>query len=436
MNLEGELSVLREFASEYRDHLPSRHELDVVSTFQLSWNLTPDPAKQILRVMGELAPAVVPKTLLRATLNFPEQSPVRDELSKGLSELARLSLVELSSSGDALAHRLILAFARHRNMADDTSPLDRCLEVLLGQMRRANENPGASTNRELESLIVHAEFLATTGQLSSVDLGRLLSFVGMHHRTMGRFTAARLAHSGALASDEKSFEPGHRSIAVRQSNLALVLQDLGQFEEARDLLRRALASDKKSFGSGGHPSIAITQSNLAAVLKDLGQLEEARDLPRQALASDEKSFEPGYPSIARSQSNLAMVLKDLGQLEEARGLLRQALESAENSFEPGHPSIALRQSNLAMLLKDLGQLEEARDLLRRALAAAEKSFEPGHLSIVVKQSNLALVLMDLGHLKEARDLLRKAYSASLELYGPDHPQTKTLKTNLEGLPEQ
>ena len=56
-------------------------------------------------------------------------------------------------------------------------------------------------------------------------------------------------------------------------------------------------------------------------------MEEARDLLRQALASDEKSFEPGHPSIAISQSNLALVLKDLGQLEEARDLLRQALAS-------------------------------------------------------------------------------------------------------------
>ena len=75
----------------------------------------------------------------------------------------------------------------------------------------------------------------------------------------------------------------------------------------------------------GHPSIATHQSNLALVLKDLGELEEARDLLRQALAVALQTFEPGHPSIATRQSNLAMVLKDLGELEEARDLLRQAL---------------------------------------------------------------------------------------------------------------
>jgi tetratricopeptide (TPR) repeat protein len=429
MQREGEVSILQEFASEYRDQLPSRHELDVVSTFQLSWQITPDPAKQILRAMGELAPTIVPKKLLRIILNLSLQSSFRDELSKGVSDLARLSLVELSSNGDPVAHRLILAFARHRNAVDHASPLDRCCEVLLEQMRRANDAPDASTNRELESLIPHAEFLVSTDQLNPEDFGKLLSFVGIHHRTMGRFTAARHAAYTALASAEKSFEPGHPSIASRQSNLATVLQDLGQLDEARDLLRQALASAEKSF-EPGHPSIATRQSNLATVLQDLGELEEARDLLRQALASDEKSFAPGHPSIATSQSNLALVLRDLGELEEARDLLRQALASAEKSFEPGHSSIAIRQSNLALVLQDLGQLEEARDLLRQALASDEQSFEPGHPSIATRQSNLALVLRDLGELEEARDLLRQALASDEESFELGHPSIAIRQSNL------
>ena len=218
-------------------------------------------------------------------------------------------------------------------------------------MQRAYDNPDANVNRELESLIPHAEFLAATGRLRPEDLGSSLNAVGTHHQTMGRFIAARHSLSRALASDEKSFEPGHPSIARSQSNLALVLLDLGQLEEARDLLRSALASNERSFESG-HLSIARSQSNLATVLRQLGQLEEARDLLRKALASAVKSFEPGHPSIASRQGNLALVLKDLGQLEEARDLFRKALASDEKSFAPGHPSIAIRQGNLALVLKD------------------------------------------------------------------------------------
>jgi len=157
MKEEGEVGVLAEFTSEYKDQLPSGHELDVVSTFQVSWNITPHPAKQLLRVMGELAPAPVPKKLLRTILDLPEQRALRDELSKSLDELARLSFIDRDSSGHPLAHRLILAFVRHRNLADNASPFDRCRETLLEDLQRVNANPEANTIRELELLIPHAE---------------------------------------------------------------------------------------------------------------------------------------------------------------------------------------------------------------------------------------------------------------------------------------
>lgn len=388
MNAQGEMEVLAEFAEEYRDQLPSQHEVDIARTFQLSWDSAPAAAQEVLRVMGELSPAPVPRALLRSVLDWPAESALHDKLGKSLDELVRLSLVELDKGGEATAHRLILAFVRHRNSLDGASPFDRCVEVIQQQMDRAVEHPDAETNRELERLLPHAEFLAATGRLSPEDLGTLLGRIGIHHRNMGRHTAARQAHRRALTSAEESFAAGHPQVAIRQSNLALVLRDLGQLEEARDLLLQALASAENWFAPG-HPRIAIRQSNLAVVLRDLGQFEDARDLLRQALASNEKSFAPGHPSLAITQSNLATVLRDLGQWEEARDLLRQALTSDEKSFAAGHPSIAITQSNLALVLSDLGQLEEARDLLRQALATF------------------------------------------LERFGPEHPKTKTVRRNLE-----
>ena len=100
-----------------------------------------------------------------------------------------------------------------------------------------------------------------------------------------------------------TFAPGHPSIARSQSNLALVLQDLGQFRRRRaDLLSAALAANEQSFPPG-HPSIAGRQSNLATVCyKIWGQLAEARDLLEKALASYEQTFAAGHPSIASAQS--------------------------------------------------------------------------------------------------------------------------------------
>jgi len=377
MRATSDIELLTEFASQYRDHLPSRHETDIVGTFQLSWDAAPEVGRAVLRAMGELAPVGVPQFLLQSVLNLTAGTSVRDPLGRALDELSRLSLLELDVNANPIAHRLILAFARHRNVADSATPFNQCLAAIQEQMDRVSLTPDAVTIYELNLIVPHAESLLTRSLIRPEDLSRLADRLGTHYQALGRYSDARRARTEALASAEKAFEPGYATIATRQSNLALVLQDLGQLEEACDLLRKALASAEKAF-EPGHPTIAIRQSNLAQVLQDLGQLEEARDLLRKALASDVKTFEPGHPSIAITQSNLAQVLQDLGQLEEACDLLRKALASDEKTFGPGHPAIAIKQSNLALVLKDLGQFEEARDLLKKAHPVYLSRFGPNH----------------------------------------------------------
>ena len=427
MSKAGEMAALRTFAERYGDELPSRHELDVAATFQLSWNQLLDPAKRTLRAIAEMAPAPVPVRVLRSALGMEERG-LDDPLAEAISELERLSLAEVDEEGDPGIHRLVRSFVLHITPAEE-SLRGAVAEALVREMGRAGDEADTPAYHELEPLLPHAEMVARAEGVDAEQKVSLWGSIGWQHENHGRYVAGKVARTHSLREAEASFEPGHSSIAVRQSNLATVLKDLGELAEARDLLRKALASDEASF-EPGHPTIAVRQSNLATVLKDLGELAEARDLLRKALASDEASFERGHPSIARSQSNLATVLKDLGELEEARDLLRQALASDEASFERGHPTIAVSQSNLATVLKNLGELEEARDLLRRALASAEASFESGHPSIAVSQSNLALVLKDLGEPEEARDLLRRALASDEASFEPGHPSIAVSQSNL------
>ena len=418
MSKAGEIETLRAFARRYGDELPSQHERDVAATFQLSWDLLGDAATRTLRAIAEMAPVPVPVRLLRSTLGLNETG-IHDSLSESISELERLSLAERDEQNNPAIHRLVRSFVHHITPANE-SLRKSVAEALSSEMARVQDLADTQAYAELEPVLPHAEILAQADGVEPQTKVDLWGDIGWQHEDHGRYVAGKVARAHSLREAEASFEPGHPTIARSQSNLATVLRDLGELEEARDLMRHALASNEASFESG-HTSIASSQSNLALVLQDLGQLAEARDLLRQALASNKASFEPGHPSIASSQSNLALVLKDLGQLEEARDLMRHALASNEASFESGHTSIASSQSNLAAVLKNLGELEEARDLSRHALASNKASFEPGHPTIAIGQSNLALVLKDLGELEEARNLSRQALASNKASFEPGHP---------------
>ncbi len=82
-----------------------------------------------------------------------------------------------------------------------------------------------------------------------------------------------------------------------QNNLATVLKDLGDYEGAKALLQKAVASDEKNFGVD-HPSTAISYSNLALVLQDLGELETALSYSGKSVAIFEQALPAGHPNIA------------------------------------------------------------------------------------------------------------------------------------------
>ena len=72
-------------------------------------------------------------------------------------------------------------------------------------------------------------------------------------------------------------------------------------------------------------SIAKHQSNLALVLQELGELHEAKRLLEKALASDEKTYPKGHPILSRRLCNLALVQRDMGDLKAAKDLLEAAI---------------------------------------------------------------------------------------------------------------
>jgi hypothetical protein len=112
---------------------------------------------------------------------------------------------------------------------------------------------------------------------------------------------------------ERLYSAGDTFIAYIYNDLALVLQDLGDYEGAKVLLEKAKISDEKNFGAD-HPTTAVSYSNLALVLKDLGDYEGARVLLEKAKISAEKNFGADHPRTAVSYSNLHRYLPDASSM--------------------------------------------------------------------------------------------------------------------------
>ncbi len=424
----GELQALQVFEKNYADELPTGHIKEVVATFQLSWDLATPHAQQILKLMSLWAPTAVPRRLLRRAFDVENSGGLNDKVDEAISNLSSLSLVDLDDHFDPQMHRLLACFVATKLSGDDEIE-QIAVETIENELSRVDDEYDLAAYTELEKVIPHGVRLLENTKTDPQYLVNISDFIRRHYYKCGRYRLAETFGNRALHIAENNFEVGHPTIATNQSNLGLVLQDLGELDAARDLFQKALASDENSF-EAGHPNIATSQSTLAMVLRDLGELDGALDLLQKSLVSDENSFEAGHPNIARSQSNLGLVLRGLGELDGARDLLQKALVSAENSFEAGHPIIARSQSNLAIVHQDLGELDGARDLLQKAFVSASNSFGAGHPNIAICQSNLALVLQDLGELNDARDLLQKALMSDENNFEAGHPSIALSQSNL------
>jgi tetratricopeptide (TPR) repeat protein len=261
------------------------------------------------------------------------------------------------------------------------------------------------------------------------SIGALQNNLALVLQYLGEYEQAWKLLQKTVMSYEKNFGIDHPATAMSYSNLALVLQDLGEYERARELLQKVIINDEKNL-SPDDPIVAMRYWNLATILIDLGKYEQARELLQKVMISDEKNFGPDHPITAIRYSILAAVLQNLGQFEQARKLLQKAMISDEKNFGLDHPTTALRYSNLATVLQNLGEFEQARELQQKAMVSDEKNFGPYHPSTARNYSNLAVILQSLGEYEKAKGLLQKAIISDEKNFGTDHPTTAVTYSNM------
>src|SRR5262249_14464689 len=112
-------------------------------------------------------------------------------------------------------------------------------------------------------------------------------------------------------------------------------------------LEEALAIQRKALPSQ-HPDLAINLNNLGVLLQDLGQRDQARRYYEEALAIKRKGLPAQHPTLAISLNNLAVLLLDLRQQQEGGPLFHEAAASwagytaavAAGSAERDHAPLA------------------------------------------------------------------------------------------------
>jgi predicted O-linked N-acetylglucosamine transferase (SPINDLY family) len=214
------------------------------------------------------------------------------------------------------------------------------------------------------------------------------------------FAAGRLPDAAALLWKAVRADP---TAAVVHSNLAVILEQLGQPDDALAASRRALvlAPDQpdayynmgialSTLGRKGdaatayrraitlNPFDAEALSNLGGLLSEDGDADEAIAVCRRAIALDDRQ--------ASAHANLGAALKSKGQIDEAIAACRRAVALA--------PTLAKAHADLGAALLMQGKPEEAIDCCRTAIETT-----PGLLEAYLY---LGAAFFSVGRLHNAR----------------------------------
>lgn len=227
------------------------------------------------------------------------------------------------------------------------------------------------------------------------DRTQTLLVLAREHYDRREYDRAEHLLSQVLAREDRYADVHHL--------VAMIARERGDFVRASTHLERAVAIN---------PRYTEALLALAITYNDLGRYDESREV-RERLAASQAPLEGALAEdldpfvlgkIANQHADLAQAYRDAGCFEDALRELGRAV-----ALRPGFVDLRVR---LASLLRDAGRVEEAIDQLTDACARRP--------SYVEGKVQLGLAYFAAGRRPEAREALRAALQID-----PDHDRAKT-----------
>ncbi|WP_428938152.1 protein kinase domain-containing protein [Fontivita pretiosa] len=273
------------------------------------------------------------------------------------------------------------------------------------------------------------ELERAAGGINSAEAAVALAGLGAVQLDTGRIDEAQQSLDSALSVLRGSLPPDDVRIGDVLAHLALLADARGQYRQAQNLHRQALAIYQKN--PNDTPRLADGMTNLATSLHRLGDNRQAIELAQQALQMRRKRWGTrASVDVWNSLSNLANMQEADDDLSAAEQSRREALSLARSLVDEKNRMTVLSLSKLARTLwlrgssaasPDPSALDEAEQLQAKALELAVEVDGEKSLAVAQGLDLQACIARDRGQLDRAVELFRKALEVRRQLQPEDHP---------------
>lgn len=192
--------------------------------------------------------------------------------------------------------------------------------------------------------------MKTMGIEGTVDYATSLQNIANAHRAAGLWEKSLDFYHQVFKIYENNIPAGDYRFASLNNNIALLYQEMGDFEKAAEHLKQALSIIEKI--EGAEIEIATTYSNLAASLLELDRVDEAIKYLDMALDTYRKDEVKNF-HYSGALSAMAAAQCKIGQYEKAVPLYQEALKEIEVNMGRG-TAYKITEENLKKVYKKLG----------------------------------------------------------------------------------
>lgn len=269
---------------------------------------------------------------------------------------------------------------------------------------KALQNLAGTGGRAIQNFpfLILIFLLAITTSYAQFDAesrwNRLIDFFKESY-TRGDYEYSLKLAEKALAVAEVNWGENSLKTAVSSNYLGLACYQLKRYQEAESSFLRTIAIMEEN-GAAEQSVYATSLSNLAALKNDLGNFEKAETLFKKALEIRAKMLDPAY---LESLLNLSVFYWQQERHDEAQKFALQASAQAEKVHGKNSPAYARCLNNHAIIYHRQGFLDEANSLYKQAIVILQQA-GPEHKALLsTVTENRAKALKALLEAKKSED---------------------------------
>jgi 3',5'-cyclic AMP phosphodiesterase CpdA len=444
----------------------TRHEADLYITLQVSAEVIAEEPllRPILDVLTWSGPATIGTPLLAALLGVSDLTALSPALglgsklkilqqSPGTKRYAVHRLVRevrraeipfemLDPTPEVIVSRLGAWFLLHREKFADLSLYEAEIDHLKAWQEHAEKLTMLEAARlawleayppyhrgkprEVRAAIDKAFGLFNRSKKQDAALhAHLLNDRGWTEFELGNATQSKADYQAAYQIRLRALGEANPDTAASMTNIAQLLKDAANFDEALELAERSLAV-RRSLDPPQPAAVATALIAISSIQNGRGKHTEALAAAQEALELFQREHTDDDPETAHSLVSVALTFNLLGRHRDALDLQKRAYDIRLRCLGPNHPVVAESLGLLSTCHRMLHEHDKAIALAQEAIAKWETLVPAHHRRLATAKGKLAQAYNAAGDAQTALPLFELSLSARIDELGNDHPEVAYL----------